>query len=486
MPSTPGILIELDESRGKLIGRNPHTFETLIELSEEDMGCLKQIAADDHELRTSSLREIMEQLGLFQAPATLRAPKLAPPQSSGQEFATVDKKGRAKLWDLPRNLHCPVIGTCLDVSELRRLAIKARCEPANPLSDYDVHVSFVMAAEDKNALSLATHKMLEKKYAAFVRRFSKAKSTQQLAEMWEYAIARGETRGAFWALLTHAKCDSDLRKRTYEEVHMISHQIGAGQRADMQRLAEAETELSHLQKEFETLYSRTRAQIEERELRIQEMRETLSERDTELLQLKTKNEALQQQLETNTRRVSASNIIELEQQANRLEQAEGASQRWQQASEKAHETIASLEQHLNDKEAECLAMERVLQETLSTCDTCEGGNCSTCPDLQGQRVLCVGGRNQLLNHYRSLVDKCNGSFNHHDGGQEDSRARLEAMLSSADSVVCATDCVSHDAYYRLKRACKKQNKPLFYLTNSGISSFARTIEDVAQQAVFRE
>jgi len=35
---------------------------------------------------------------------------------------SVGKKGAVKLWELHHKFHCPVIGTCLHVDELRKLA----------------------------------------------------------------------------------------------------------------------------------------------------------------------------------------------------------------------------------------------------------------------------------------------------------------------------------------------------------------------------
>jgi hypothetical protein len=97
-------------------------------------------------------------------PAPVPAPE--PPRAS-----------RCKLWDLHHKYHCPVIGTCLEVAELRRIAARARQHSDGPLSDFEVHLSFVGAADTKNALSIATHKDLERKYAAAVGRFAKVRDT---------------------------------------------------------------------------------------------------------------------------------------------------------------------------------------------------------------------------------------------------------------------------------------------------------------------
>ncbi|MDP1526937.1 MAG: DUF2325 domain-containing protein [Rhodocyclaceae bacterium] len=62
---------------------------------------------------------------------------------------------------------------------------------------------------------------------------------------------------------------------------------------------------------------------------------------------------------------------------------------------------------------------------------------------------------------------------HHDGGQEESLHRIDAVVSAADAVVCQAGCVSHTAYYRLKEACKKLGKPCVFVQSPGVGSFAR-------------
>ena len=154
----------------------------------------------------------------------------------------------------------------------------------------------------------------------------------------------------------------------------------------------------------------------------------------------------------------------------------------QQQSEAMEAALSSAEQELSDAQtenaelvADCSAMERFITRSLDICENCEGPEPGDNPDLGGRRILCVGGRNRLIEHYRELVTRCNGRFEHYDGGLEDNRQRLDALLSSADAVVCATDSVSHDAYYRLKRFCKRNETPHVFLRNSGISSFTRAL-----------
>jgi hypothetical protein len=73
-------------------------------------------------------------------------------------------------------------------------------------------------------------------------------------------------------------------------------------------------------------------------------------------------------------------------------------------------------------------------------------------------------------------------------------SRLPDMIDGADAVICPTDCVSHAAYYQLKRHCKQSGKPCLMFKGAGISSFAialtrfssETLGNDAPQAIAEE
>ncbi|MEO8418864.1 MAG: DUF2325 domain-containing protein [Methylophilaceae bacterium] len=56
---------------------------------------------------------------------------------------------------------------------------------------------------------------------------------------------------------------------------------------------------------------------------------------------------------------------------------------------------------------------------------------------------------QIVRHFKGLVQLRGGEFMHHDGGKEESLKRLEAVIAAADTVICQTGCISHDAYWRV-------------------------------------
>jgi hypothetical protein len=153
---------------------------------------------------------------------------------------------------------------------------------------------------------------------------------------------------------------------------------------------------------------------------------------------------------------------------------------------------AEVTAQLADREACLQALEGLLAARAlgPACDCDE--DCEHCAlddaatgggiDLCGKRILCVGGRGSLNAHYRALVERCNGELLRHDGGLEDSRVRLEALLASADAVICPVDSVSHDACLRTKRFCKQHAKPCVLMQRSGIGAFARALSQLTAPA----
>lgn len=99
--------------------------------------------------------------------------------------------------------------------------------------------------------------------------------------------------------------------------------------------------------------------------------------------------------------------------------------------------------------------------------------------LHDRAVLCVGGRTAVVPAYRALIERTGGRFMHHDGGDEDSAAKLDATLSAADLVICQTGCISHDAYWRVKDHCKRTGKRCVFVETPSAASLQRTLSEMA-------
>ena len=345
-------------------------------------------------------------------------------------------------------------------------------------------LSFVGAADSKNTLSIATHKALERKFAATVGRFAKVRDDADLIALWREALAGGGVPGALWALATHARADAQVLAQVYADIHMLTHQIGAGQRADLARLAQTRVELADLQARHAATLRRQARDLDARDRELAVLRGMAGEAEALRVQVGLLRERVAELESGRALQELSACLAALEPRLGRLEQererALAQAMDWRDRCEAAEARNHALQTDLAERVAEAQVLEGLLLQDLAPpCDTCLEGDCRACPDLAGRRVLCVGGRHAQAGHFRALVARLNGRFERHDGGVEDNRQRLEAMLAAADAVVCPADCVSHDAYYRVKRFCKRHGKPCVLLHGSGLSAFARALERVA-------
>ena len=148
---------------------------------------------------------------------------------------------RPKLWDLDDKHHCPIIGTCLSMDELLRLA--RRFHFAAPLNDeFALHVEAVGLSRSRNPASEAIQRHLDRKYSSWLDRFAKLKSDAELRHSWRDSMVRGDVAGPLWALCTHRAASVATQQQAYADIHMLSHQVGAGQAADARRLMHLEKE----------------------------------------------------------------------------------------------------------------------------------------------------------------------------------------------------------------------------------------------------
>lgn len=88
-------------------------------------------------------------------------------------------------------------------------------------------------------------------------------------------------------------------------------------------------------------------------------------------------------------------------------------------------------------------------------------------DLAGRRILFVGGRDRNAAYLRQRVEGCNGNFLYHDGGLQESMARLGNLLKRADAVLFPVECISHAALAKVKQVCRRWDIPYVPLRHSG-------------------
>lgn len=372
------------------------------------------------------------------------------------------RKGVRKLWSLEHRYQCPVIGTCLPMEAVRRIALHHGLTTPRD-GDYQAHVSVVGCCGSRNTVSVAVQRELDRRHRLWVSRMARTKSEAEVAAAWDQALAQGEAAGALWALLTCRASSEAQHQQAFQDIHMLSHQIGAGTRADLKALADERQAHAELRTRSGAERTRLETALAQRDEQLQALRQEISARSGQVLQLQATLETVRAAHPETVLEQAARRIAELEKSLAHLAGVEA------EAARLAGEN-ANLRFLLRQAEDERDTLERFVLANAEP--ACAEGQEAAGPALGGCRLLCVGGRCQLAGQYRDLVEKSGGEFVWHDGGRDEGMVRLQELLQGADAVICPADCVSHPAYYQIKRHCKRNDKPCVLLRNSGLASFA--------------
>ncbi|MBK8175762.1 MAG: DUF2325 domain-containing protein [Rhodospirillales bacterium] len=408
---------------------------------------------------------------------------------------------RRKLWEIDPRLLCSVIGTCLTLGDLHRIERRLAIEPLKAARDFQIHGSFVVWAGQPGPVAKQMHKVLERRYAASLRRFAALSASDDVAALWEASLQDSDVPGPYWAVLTHPATSEDLSMRAFGQVHMLSHLVGAANRADIRRLVALESERDALIEQLAA--AKRRCAEQERDARrlvdqhAAELRE-LAARVAAVGSLEARVHGLEAQLAAHESGESARALrAELDAARSELHDSEGiiSAQRASIAALTADtarydQRLAGIDQMFRAASAECEAMERLLRQQIAplvvgggaASDGSEGegeGGDDARIDLGGRRIVYVGGRGCLIPHLRALVERFGGTFLHHDGGLEEQSARLDALLGQGDAVFCPVDCVSHEACLRAKRVCRQRATAFVPMRTGSLSSFVQGLRQLA-------
>ncbi|MEO8119504.1 MAG: DUF2325 domain-containing protein [Rhodoferax sp.] len=406
------------------------------------------------------------------------SPAVAPPAATpcpAPQAAPSTGSRRRRLWELAHQCHCPVIGVCLPLDNLRRLVSKALGGRALA-DDYEVHVGAVAECGHRSRLSELLQHELEQRYARRVQQFRSAKTTEAVVQLWKEAVAQGDVTGAFWAALTHPRCDIVLQEVLCRDMHMLQHQAGTSVRVDIARfnaLAEANAGLT-----------RELDRAQERNTRFMADKASDMERlSAQLLQARADNFA------------KDSSLAFLNADMTALKASIPGFESGLRLHKKIDQMTArqtELEAHISDLRQKLASATKLLeavneasshQAEMDAAEPAQTHTASITVYLHQKTVLCVGGRSGNVASYRDLIERVGGRFAHHDGGLEDNHNVLHASLAAADLVICQTGCISHNAYWKVKDFCKRTGKRCVFVENPSTSSLARGLEQISANSL---
>ncbi|GCL64017.1 DUF2325 domain-containing protein [Pseudaquabacterium pictum] len=413
-------------------------------------------------------------------PATAGADPAAPQAATGSR--------RRRLWDLPGAAHCPVVGVCLPIQALRRLVDRLN-GPRPQADDYALHCSVVADCRQRSAVAEALQRELDRRYALPLRHAAQAKTTEALAAWWDAALhghdqAAGQSlAGAFWATLTHPRCTPALEDCVLGHMHMLQHQAGMATRIDMDRLEALIDENAVLGRALGAAQARHQQLAAEHQQRqaahqaeAMQLRARLMAQDLQLAQLREAQAALEAAVPGLAARSKL--VAENAAQADRIQQLERQCLQARHEAERAQRLVATLASQLQAERSGSAAAEAETDQDSPAAGS-DADPPTTPVRLDNQAVLCVGGRASAVPLYRLIIERSGARFIHHDGGERDSSARLDATLAAADLVICQTGCVSHNAYWRVKDHCKRTGKRCVFVETPSSAGLKRALVQLA-------
>src|SRR5215467_14398682 len=197
-------------------------------------------------------------------------------RGSGDAFVPPASRRRTAIWDMHHSMHCSIIGTCLSTSEIRRLLIKLGVHGAESASDHDLHKQGVTLAGQAQGGGKFIQKALDRRHEAAIKQFAKAQDEGALRLLWDDAVRRGDIPGAYWAVLSHPAATDAIMRKTFGDVHMLSHMVGATNRAHISRMCKLEQENDALSAKLESQQRQLRDGFTERDRKIRLLNEALS------------------------------------------------------------------------------------------------------------------------------------------------------------------------------------------------------------------
>jgi hypothetical protein len=364
---------------------------------------------------------------------------------------------RTKIWDFNTNLHCSIIGTCLSTGDVRQILKKLGVASPDS-SDHELHGAAVGIAGHHDKAAKLLNKALDERHRLAINQFAKAHSEDEVRAAWRDAVRRGDIPGAYWAALTHPNTTQTIIREAFREVHMLSHLVGAANRADIRRLHQLEADNAELQARLDRQQLAVREVVVSRDATIRDLQQALTKRivtepcvgDDDSAVLRQLVADLERRLTHETRRgvVLGERLIET--------RADLAAER--SARSNAERDRRALQEELDHIDASVMAQCNQVTPAVEQ------------PQLSGVTLLYVGGRPHQVAHLRAAAEHSGLRFMHHDGGIEHHLNLLAGLTSQADLLVFPVDCISHHAALTAKHLCRQSGKRFIPLRSASATS----------------
>ncbi len=389
---------------------------------------------------------------------------------------------RSKIWELADTLHCSIIGTCLSNAELRHALTRLGVNGIEAADDHELDVVGVMLADRRDAGAKMLQRALDRRHALAIKQYGKAKDEDALRRLWDESMRSSDIPGAYWALLSHPVATETIVKKAFQDVHMLSHLVGAANRADIRRLRQLEQENGALNEKLHRQQQQLRDGFTSRDETIRQLNALLARQPSVEGSIADREGGQEDAAcagEETSRNVVADLNRKLGQETTRRERLE---QRLSAISATMKKTAEALQTAEGERDALRREIES-LEDHIAAVLHPAAADGKPAPELPARTILYVGGRPNQIPQLKALVERTGARFLHHDGGIEHSSSLLPGLISRADVLLFPIDCISHDAVATLKRLCRQLEKPYLPLRTASLATLASSLAGMATSKV---
>jgi hypothetical protein len=250
-------------------------------------------------------------------------------------------------------------------------------------------------------------------------------------------------------------------KKAFRDVHMLSHLVGAANRADIRRLRQLEEQNGALIEKLNRQQQQLRDGFTSRDETIRRLKAMLIRRAEHPIDDETAYHSAGREIEA-LRNVIAEVNRKVGQEIARRERLE---QRLNTTSAALQKMEEALRRTITERDAIARDIESIEDHLVELLRPAEGTFA-----LSGRTILYVGARAHQIPQLKALVERTGARFLHHDGGIEHSSSLLPGLISRADDLFFPIDCISHDAAATIKRLCRQLDKPYQPLRTSSLAT----------------
>lgn len=379
-----------------------------------------------------------------------------------------------RLWELPPNLRCPVVGTCMRNRELRKILTKSGVR-AKQYSSFQLHIQVMNRLAEEGPVSRKVDAALRRKYRDSLDAFGTMPEDRFMA-LWRERLKTGDADfvDLFYVSCVRRDLSEPAAIEIYGDIHMMGHAqtrtaVSAGRKLadERERAIRAEERLKRERERNHSLKSQLQAVNAE----VREARHRITELSFSCASLRK------------CRRNASATLDGPDPARLRAERDEALAE-----NRKLQKELNRVEREKRKCQIERFELRSIRDELSGEIETliaqfgqiapCEHpARPEACPrfDTCPKRILIVGGMTRIRHLYQALVESRGGVFDYHDGYMQNGNRDIDAQVRRSDVVICPVNCNSHGACRKIKHLCKKYDKPFKMLPSASLSAITEAL-----------